>query len=231
MFGKFLLIIFGLMLVAGCGNRPSRLPVVEIPPTGWKVLAMTENDLNGDGLIDEVLAIEKIPEKNNPIADDQPRKLLVLLKNKDKQFTLASANENAILCRTCGGAMGDPFLELSSKKNQFSITHYGGSRDRWGYTHFFQFLDGDWRLTDEIILTGDSNLSTAKEEAIDLTNGKTVINYTIPFDYQNNPDLDDSAKREIVAVWDRPEETKIKPIKPLIRFADFNINEQIINSD
>lgn len=202
-------------------------------PSGWEILATEENDFNNDGLMDAVLVIQKIQERADYDDSEGPsRELLIIYRDEFKGLTLTIANDRAIICRTCGGLLGDPFVGIASDGNSLALTHYGGSRERWGYVHTFTLQkNGDWLLTKETITTEDTFLLTSKEETVDFTTGEYSVRYTVPPDYRNNPDFDDSAKREIADLWDRPEEKRTKSTRPLIILDYFNIDDQIGKQD
>jgi len=114
------------------------LPFVE---KGTTVAAIESGDLNGDGRQDVVLVLE-------PADPEQPRPLLLLLRDAKGQLKLAKRSAKAVFCRTCGGVMGDPFQGVSVKKGRFTIEHYGGSGWRWStnFTFAWSRRDQSWQL-------------------------------------------------------------------------------------
>jgi hypothetical protein len=108
------------------------------------------------------------------------RILLVLLQQADGSFQEAIETGKAILCRGCGGVFGYPLESIAIDNETLVITHYGGSRDRWGYVHRFRLQDGDWymigrtetyhdtlsqksEITDENLLTGTTTVDRVSE--------------------------------------------------------------------
>ena len=53
-----------------------------------------------------------------------------------------------------GGMMGDPFEGLSIDRKCIVIHHFGGSRDKWKYTHRFRNQNRDWELVGSTIQFG-----------------------------------------------------------------------------
>jgi len=84
---------------------------------------------------------------------------------------------------------GDPFQGLAVQRGVVEIQHYGGSRDRWSFTHKYRFQNGQWELiglevgsTDTLDLEHyddqDMNLSTglvnAKQKGRDGSDGRII---------------------------------------------------------
>ena len=91
-------------------------PFVE---NGAKAIALESADLNGDGLMDYILVLERetpsqIDEYDYP-ANERP--LLILVRGKDKKLTEAKRNEKMVMCSQCGGVFGDPFSGVTVGKN------------------------------------------------------------------------------------------------------------------
>ena len=105
------------------------------------VLAVERGDLNRDGREDAVLVLE-------PAAADQPRPLLILLRDAKGTLKLAKRSAKAVYCRECGGMMGDPFQGITIKNGRFTVAHYGGSSWRWSaaYTFGWSKRDQSWQL-------------------------------------------------------------------------------------
>ena len=56
-----------------------------------------------------------------------------------------------IMCKACGGAMGDPFAGITIKNNAFILEFYGGSSSRWGDIYAFSWnpIKQTWQLIKE----------------------------------------------------------------------------------
>ena len=105
------------------------------------VLAVERGDLDRDGDADVVLVLE-------PTDPEQPRPLLVLVRDAKGTLKLAKRSAKAVACRTCGGVMGDPFQGVHVENGRFTIEHYGGSSWRWSasYTFAWSRRDRSWQL-------------------------------------------------------------------------------------
>jgi len=97
-----------------------------------RILATQMGDLNRDEHPDWLLATYDGAEDDGAAEEElAPRRLSIIINNGDDTYSLAASTEGAILCKHCGGMMGDPFTGLVINKGYFSIEHYGGSSWRW----------------------------------------------------------------------------------------------------
>lgn len=146
-----LLAVLAVALPAQTGAPGALEPPAELASfveKGARPLAIEAGDLNGDGLSDYVLVLEK--EEPAMDADGWPigqRPLLVVVRGKDG-LRLAKRNDKVVYCSTCGGVMGDPFMGVRLEKKGFSVEHYGGSAWRWSnaYTFAYSRRDDTWQL-------------------------------------------------------------------------------------
>jgi len=67
--------------------------------------------------------------------------------------------------------MGDPFEDVRIERGSIVIDHFGGSREKWNYTHRFRFQKGGFELIGASVRFGapcdywdhfDYNLSTGR---------------------------------------------------------------------
>jgi len=54
------------------------------------------------------------------------------------------ATEEAALCKTCGGTLGDPLQGISWSGQTLAVENRGGAREEWGETWKFAKRDGRW---------------------------------------------------------------------------------------
>jgi hypothetical protein len=143
-----------------------------------KAIALESADLNGDGLQDYILVIER-PELTAAKYgyDVQQRPLLILVRNNENKLSEVKRNEQIVYCSDCGGVMGDPFMGVTVGKNTFTVNHYGGSAWRWELSYKFNYsrIDKTWQLV-RIEKTSYHNVRPMKE-----TLEKTVL--TPPKDF------------------------------------------------
>jgi len=112
-------------------------------PAGHEAIAVERGDLNRDGREDYILAIEQTDGDK-----DAPREVRILTRRADGSLILAKRGPAAILCKDCGGMMGDPFMGITVKSGRFTIEHYGGSASRWteSFTFAWSRRDRTWQL-------------------------------------------------------------------------------------
>lgn len=134
---------------------PLRVPeaadrALQLVPPGWRAEEEPpkEVDLNGDGRPDAALVIS---HGGTGAPGDDPlavvKHVLVLaLRGADGKLHRSIVSDDAVLDGDEGGAFGDPFESLSIEHGAVVIMHYGGSRDRWGYTHRYRYQGGQWML-------------------------------------------------------------------------------------
>jgi hypothetical protein len=115
-----------------------------------KPIALESADLNGDGLKDYILVLQR---ENPPLKDENDfpknqRPLLILVRGADNKLTETKRNETIVMCSECGGMMGDPFAGVTVAKNTFTVNHYGGSAWRWSADYKFNYsrIDKTWQL-------------------------------------------------------------------------------------
>jgi hypothetical protein len=134
---------------------PLRVPetvdtALQLVPPGWRAETGTLNevDLNGDGKPDAVLVISHGSfDATGPGETTIVKHVLVLaLRGEDGKLHRSMVNDGAVLDGDEGGVFGDPFESLSVEHGAVVIMHYGGSRDRWGYTHRYRYQDRQWML-------------------------------------------------------------------------------------
>lgn len=155
------MILAALVLAAAVDVQP----FVESRTT---ILAVERGDLNRDGREDAVLVLD-------PADPDQPRPLLILVRDAAGKLQLAKRNDKAVGCRECGGIMGDPFQSIAVKPGRFTIEHYGGSSWRWtaNYTFAWSRRDKSWQLV---------RVEKASFHASDPDSEETTV-HTPPKDY------------------------------------------------
>jgi hypothetical protein len=121
-----------------------------------EMLDFIKADLNMDGRADYVLILKQEGEDTLTFDNekwDAARTLLLIIRRPDNKLKLAVSNTDIVLCRHCGGAMGDPYMGIEAKAGEFTLDFYGGSSWKWGNTITFRYdkLKKNWFLQREII--------------------------------------------------------------------------------
>ncbi|WP_242165410.1 hypothetical protein [Lysobacter sp. M15] len=138
-------------------------------PEGAVIRIERRGDLDADGDIDVLLAVE-----NKSADESAPRSLVLLRSAGSGTLEKAVDNPDAILCRSCGGTMGDPLADISVKAGEFSLRFEGGSRELWAREYRFVYTRevDDWLLEGVVNSTldrinGEQQQSKATSSDID----------------------------------------------------------------
>jgi hypothetical protein len=139
------IIFLALMLVAINAYAQNITVPEELKPfimPGYEVLDVVKGDLNKDKLDDYLLVLKTTGEDSISIDNpdwDAHRPLLLILRQANGTLRMAAMNNELILCKHCGGIMGDPYQGLTVKPGEFTADFYGGSSWRWGEGFTFQY--------------------------------------------------------------------------------------------
>jgi hypothetical protein len=141
----------------------------DIPiPKYYSIIESVKGDLDKDGVEELVVAYncEEINEQNENVSRE-----LIIYKKSNNVWTIWEKSKSVLLESTDGGMMGDPFAGIEIKNNVLNISHYGGSRWKWGYTEKYRFQNEAFYLIGysansgalcENWVNADFNLSTGK---------------------------------------------------------------------
>ena len=114
-------------------------------------------DLDGDNIEEKVLMSEN---------KDGQRMLQIFKQNNSSEWKLWHSFDSIVINSDDGGAMGDPFTELSVSNRVISVSHDGcGGRFAWQYLHKYRYdkKDKTWMVIGATIAYLDNyNLSTGK---------------------------------------------------------------------
>lgn len=113
-------------------------------PTGTVLRASVRGDLDGDGDEDALIVVER----EDADAATSPRALLLLRRDAAGALHEAVTGPDAILCRKCGGTMGDPLQGVRAGRGEFTLRFEGGSRELWSSEFRFAYARDreTWRL-------------------------------------------------------------------------------------
>jgi len=166
-------------LEAGCSELAS------FTPTDTTMRANARGDLDGDGDEDVLTVIERDADH----AASSPRGLLLLNRDAGGSLHEALNSPNAILCRKCGGMMGEPLQGIRIGHGDFTLRFEGGSRELWSSEYRFEYVrDRDLWLLTNILHNGfdrtDGKAAIRQLTASDF--GEVSLEYFNPEDYPAN---------------------------------------------
>ena len=148
-------------------------------PASWTSLKQAPGDLNTDSLPDLAVVLKSAAEdKDEGGGAETSRLLLILFGTKDGGYTLAASSAKAVLCKGCGGVFGDPFAKLGIERGALVIEHYGGSSERWGYTHRWRYQGGDFLLIGLTTRSDDTRTGALEVKDENLVTDVRVVDRT-----------------------------------------------------
>ena len=117
---------------------------------GYEPLDYKTGDLNGDKKLDAILILKQ-PGEDSLYGEETPRPMQLLIRQTDGKLKQVARNDNAIMCRHCGGVFGDPYEGTQIFDKGFSVSFYGGSSWRWAYYYEFRWnaVKKSWYLFKE----------------------------------------------------------------------------------
>ena len=146
-------LLIATMLAATTGvaiEKPEQLPreLLGFVDHDDHAIWLSSADLDRDGDEDHVLVLER--QATDHVIEERQRPLLVILREADGSLRVAKRNERIVMCSTCGGVMGDPFVAVEAGPGTFTVRHYGGSSWRWGVDYRFNWSrrDRSWQLVE-----------------------------------------------------------------------------------
>jgi hypothetical protein len=161
----YILVLF-IISNLSCKIQENKKSEIIQKPKSFKILEEIEGDLDKDGIPEKVIVYDT--EKEIDLGTERQ---IYIYKRKNNNWKLWGKSIGAILPSEHGGMMGDPFEGISIERNCIVINHFGGSRQKWNYTHRFRFQSGEFQLIGATVnfgspcdyfFTFDYNLSNGK---------------------------------------------------------------------
>ena len=150
--------LFPLALLGFCMQAQGAGPCAKVPAK-WKFeVQATSGPLCADVLLQT--------------GEEGSRKLRVYDSGK-----LAFETEEAALCKTCGGVMGDPFQGLRWNGQTLAVDNQGGSRESWDETWKFAKRDKGWVVIGWERTITDRLAGSIWSESVNALTGKAVVEY------------------------------------------------------
>lgn len=172
-------------------------------PSGWKVVATTQGDLDKNGSEDVVLElIEDVPAEQDGMPVDRARALVALLSAEGGKLRRAGASNRVLYCTGCVGTMGNgEGSVVKIQKGVLLVDQISGSRESRATLLRFRYDPKDGRfvligqdVTDTDRLTGESTLVSTNT-----LNGQRVTEKR-QYDQKQDKDVVRSTKKDKVPV-------------------------------
>lgn len=134
------IVLYAVATIASssCASRPLDFSKAELAADNSAISAAVagaspihlqeRGDLDSDGDTDVLVVVGTTADA---AVNDESRALLIFLRNASGRLEMAATSPRAILCRTCGGAMGDPLQGIDAFRGGFVLRFEGGSRELW----------------------------------------------------------------------------------------------------
>lgn len=106
-----------------------------------KVIGEAAGDLDKDGIDEKVIILDTGLD-----GEIGTQRTLLIYKQKQDKWTLWHSSQGPVLDSAHGGMMGDPFISVAIQRGAIVIDHFGGSRQKWSYTHRYRFNGKEWNL-------------------------------------------------------------------------------------
>ncbi len=175
------------------------------PPADFKILGSAKGDLDNDGKAEQVVVYDTPREDEFTGAERE----LHIFRLKDGKWELWNKFLGAVLGSQQGG-MSEPFQSVGVENGCVVLTHFGGSRGKWGYTHHFRFQNNEWQL-----IRATTNEGTPcefyEDFDYDLTTGKITYKKT-------TEDCSRGASNPIEKTFEKEFEVKPKVLPALGKF-------------
>lgn len=106
-----------------------------------KVIGEAMGDLDKDSIDEKVIVLDTGLD-----GEIGTQRTLLIYKKKQDKWALWHSSQGPILDSAHGGMMGDPFISVEIQRGAIVIDHFGGSRQKWSYTHRYRFNNKAWYL-------------------------------------------------------------------------------------
>lgn len=119
--------------------------ILGLLPRDTNLLAFSQGDINADGRLDVVVALENSSE--TAASDLSSRSLQLFLRDAQGHLRLAATNSRIVPCETCGGLMGMPTILLETASGSFMLRTEGGTGWLWSNEYSFTHRGNNrWEL-------------------------------------------------------------------------------------
>lgn len=182
----------------------------EFTPKFWTLKEKAFGNLD-DSPEDEAVCVYETPIEG----DLGFAQSLAIYKKEGENWVLWHQSTNPILSTEHGGMMGNPYQGISIKNKTIIIDHFGGSRQKWNYTHRYRFQNKNWHLIGASVTVG-APCDYLQSVDYNISTGDAIFEYS-----SENCDKNSLIKRKS---WNEKINKKIPP--PLM--DEFQVGENKI---
>ena len=176
-------------------SLPNVEQIKEKLPPNIGLHTVCAGDIGEDGKKDIAVVLEYVEDEAKkefyPILLND-RLIFIYTQTEDGKYECKFQDYQIVSNKNFGGIYGDPFSGISIEDGLFTVTHYGGSSDRWGNTEYFKLLDGQ--------------LVLCKLEELEYSTHELIFYRTI-YDYETG------IKNEYSQYWDEEEAVQLSSEK------------------
>lgn len=116
-------------------------------PDGYEIISESDGDVDGDAINEKVVVLNTDEEGDMGIE----REVRIYVQT-DGYWSVWHQYRGPVLASEHGGMMGDPFEKLEIHNQSIFISHFGGSSDKWSYTHEYEYQNDTWELTSATLI-------------------------------------------------------------------------------
>lgn len=121
---------------------------ISIPiPSNFSLLMEATGEINGH-------SIKAIVYDTNIEVDFGTQRELRIYRWFENQWQLWGSSNSVVLSSQSGGILGDSFDQVTIENDAVVISHFGGSRQKWNYTHNYMNINNEWKLTEATVVYG-----------------------------------------------------------------------------
>lgn len=179
--------------------------IEEFTPKYWKLKGTAFGNLDDDVTDEEIAAVYETPNEGEMGFEQR----LAVYKKKNGLWTLWRQSAAPVLSSAHGGMMGNPFVGIDIQRRCIVIYHFGGSRQKWSYTHRYRFQNNNWYAIGATINFG-APCDYFENLDYNMVTGDVIVSHEIEECNEENDDIKETGWKET-----------FKHKKPLILMDDF----------
>lgn len=138
---------------------------IQMPPS-FDILDSCLGDLNLDGIHDLAVIVQK--QEENFCTD---RTIYILTGQQEGNYLVKFQNGSLIGDSNSGGVYGDPYSGMEISSGKLTISVYGGSSSRWGYSYQFSYGQQSLVLSEIKSISVSTFTANGIQTSLDISSG------------------------------------------------------------